>query len=258
VTSAILFDLDDTLVVEEPAADAAFLATAKLAAARYPVDVPALARTARARARELWRAGPAYAYGEDTIGMSSWEALWCRWEGEADDVRFCREWAVGYRTEAWKVALGDHDVIDPALAEELGLRFGAERRRLHEAFADARPALDELRTTHKLALVTNGASCLQREKLAGAGISEDDFDAVVISGDIGVAKPRPEVFAHTLAELGVGAAEAVMVGDSLERDVRGAEACGIRGIWLNRAGVRPPGPNGHVEVATLADLRRVV
>src|SRR2546423_1777792 len=110
MTSAILFDLDDTLVVEEPAADAAFLATAEL-------------------------------------------------------------------------------------------------RRLHEAFADARPALGELRMTHKLALVTNGASCLQREKLAGAGISEEDFDAVVISGDIGIAKPRPEVFAHTLDELGVGAAE---------------------------------------------------
>jgi putative hydrolase of the HAD superfamily len=257
VTSAILFDLDDTLVLEEPAADAAFLATAELAAARYPLDAPALARTARVRARELWRAGPAYAYGEATIGMSSWEALWCRWEGETDDIRLCREWAVGYRTEAWTVALADHDVIDAGLAEELGLRFGTERRRLHEAFADARPALDELRTTHRLALVTNGASCLQREKLAGAGISEDDFDAVVISGDIGIAKPRPEVFAHALAELGAGAAEAVMVGDSLERDVRGAEACGIRGIWLNRAGVRPSGANGHVEVATLADLRRV-
>ena len=258
MTAAILFDLDDTLVVEEPAADAAFLATAEVAAARNAVDAPALARTARARARELWRAGPAYAYGEDTIGMSSWEALWCRWEGEGADVRLCREWAVGYRTEAWTVALADHGVADPALAEELGRRFGEERRRRHEAFADARPALDDLRRTHRLALVTNGASCLQREKLAGTGLAESDFDVVVISGDLGIAKPRPEVFAHTLALLGVGAGQAVMVGDSLERDVRGAEACGIRGIWLNRAGVRPSGPNGHAEVATLAELRRLV
>jgi phosphoserine phosphatase len=258
VISAILFDLDDTLVVEEPAADAAFLATAQVAAGRHPLDAAALARSARRRARELWRAGPAYTYGEDTIGMSSWEALWCRWEGENADVRFCREWAVGYRTEAWTVALADHGVADRALAEELGLRFGAERRRRHEAFTDARPALAELRRTHRLALVTNGASCLQREKLAGAGLAEEDFDAVVISGDVGVAKPRPEVFAHTLGLLGVGAAEAVMVGDSLERDVRGAEACGIRGVWLNRTGPRSPAPNGHAEIATLADLSPII
>jgi len=255
VISAILFDLDDTLVVEEPAADAAFLATAQVAADRHPLDAAGLARSARQRARELWRAGPAYAYGEGTIGMSFWEALWCRWEGESPDVRACRDWADGYRTDAWANALADHGVVDPALAEELGRRFGAERRSRHAAFTDARPALAELRRTHRLALVTNGASCLQREKLAGAGLAEEDFDAVVISGDVGVAKPRPEVFAHTLELLGIGAAEGVMVGDSLERDVRGAEACGIRGVWLNRTGARPPAPNGHAEIAMLAGLR---
>jgi phosphoserine phosphatase len=258
VRPAILFDLDDTLVVEEPAADAAFRATAEIAAARYPVDAALLARTARARAREVWRAGPAYAYGEDTIGMSSWEALWCRWEGESTELRLCREWAAGYRTEAWTIALADHGIADPALAEELGRRFGEERRVRHQTFPDTRPALEELRTTHALALVTNGASCLQREKLAGSGLAETDFDAVVISGDLGIAKPRPEVFAHALALLGVSAAEAAMVGDSIERDVRGAEACGIRGIWLNRHGRPPAVANGHTEISTLVELRAVL
>jgi putative hydrolase of the HAD superfamily len=258
VKPAILFDLDDTLIVERPAADAAFLATAEIAAARHALDPAALAQSALARARAAWRAGPAYAYGEGTIGMSSWEALWCRWEGESAELRRCREWAAGYRTEAWTIALADHGVDDPALAEELGRRFGEERRLRHEAFADARPALDELRTDHALALLTNGASCLQREKLAGCGLAEEDFDAVVISGDLGIAKPRPEVFAHALAALGVDAADAVMVGDNLERDVRGAEACGIRGIWLNRDGRRTPAANGHAEIATLAELRGVL
>jgi len=258
VRRAILFDLDDTLVVEEPAAAAAFLATAYVAARRHAVDPAVLARTARTRARELWRAGPAYAYGEDTIGMSSWEALWCRWEGERAEVRACREWAASYRTQAWRIALADHDIVDPALAELLGERFGIERRLRHEAFADVRPALEDLRRTHALALVTNGASCLQREKLAGSGLAEADFDAVVISGDLGTGKPGREIFAHTLELLGVGADRAVMVGDSLERDVEGAEAAGIRGIWLNRGGERPPAPNGHTQIATLAELQSVL
>jgi putative hydrolase of the HAD superfamily len=254
VTKAILLDLDDTLVVEEPAAAAAFLATAHVAARRHAVDPAVLARDARARARELWRASPAYAYGEDTIGMSSWEALWCRWEGDSDEVRACREWATGYRTEAWRLALADHSIVDPALAKLLGERFGIERRLRHEAFADVRPALDTLRRTHKLALVTNGASCLQREKLEGSGLTEADFDAVVISGDLGVAKPSAAIFAHALEALGVAATEAVMVGDSLERDVRGAQAAGIRGIWLNRDGARPAPQNGHLEVSALTEL----
>jgi putative hydrolase of the HAD superfamily len=256
--AAVLFDLDDTLVVEEPAAAAAFLATAHVAARRHMVDPAVLARTARTRARELWRAGPAYAYGEDTIGMSSWEALWCRWEGDRAEVRTCREWAAGYRTQAWRMALADHSIVDPALAELLGERFGIERRLRHEAFPDARPALEALRPTHELALVTNGASCLQREKLAGCGLAEEDFDAVVISGDLGTGKPGREIFAHALGLLGVGADRAVMVGDSLKRDVEGAEAAGIRGIWLNRGGQRAPAPNGHTQISTLAELAMVL
>lgn len=253
--TALLFDLDDTLVVEEPAAAAAFLATAEVAAERHDdLDAAALARSARSRARELWRAGPAYEYGEATLGMSSWEALWCRWEGERAEVRMAREWAAGYRVEAWRIALADHAVADIALAEELGERFGVERRRRHQAFDDARPALDHLRPTHAIALLTNGASCLQREKLAGSGLSEDDFDVVVISGDLGVGKPEPAIFMHTLSRLGVTADRAVMIGDSMERDIDGAAALGIRGIWLNRDGAVAPSANGHVEISTLADV----
>jgi FMN phosphatase YigB (HAD superfamily) len=55
---ALLFDLDDTLVVEEPAAAAAFLATAQVAVARHRVQADRLALTARERARELWYANP--------------------------------------------------------------------------------------------------------------------------------------------------------------------------------------------------------
>jgi phosphoserine phosphatase len=258
VTTAILLDLDDTLVVEESAADAAFLATAEVAAARHAVDAAALARTARARARELWRAGPVYDYGEGTLGMSSWEALWCRWEGDAAEIRSAREWAAGYRGAAWRIALADHGVVDVALAEELGERFGAERRLRHEAFPDARPALEALRRSHALALVTNGASCLQREKLAGSGLGEDDFDAVVISGDLGVGKPDSAIFVHTLSELGVAADRAVMIGDSLERDIAGAAALGIRGIWLNRDGGASASANGHVQISTLADVESLI
>ena len=76
----------------------------------------------------------------------------------------------------------------------------------------------------------------------------------MISGDLGVGKPEPAIFVHTLSQLGVTADGAVMIGDSMERDIDGAAALGIRGIWLNRDGARSAPQNGHLEVSALTEL----
>jgi len=232
MTRALLLDLDDTLVVEERAAAATFAPTARIAAERHAIDVAALADDARARARELWRAAPSYPYCE-RIGISSWEGMWCRFEGEADELRALRAWAPDYRREAWRRALADQRIDDCELAAELGERFGIERRARHETFPDAAAALDTLRGDYALALVTNGASCLQREKLAASGLA-DRFAAVVVSGDLGRGKPDPAIFLHAVRALDAEPADAVMVGDNLRKDVDGALAAGLRAGWVNR------------------------
>lgn len=250
----LLFDLDETLVVEEPAAVAAFEASARLAAESHEVDVDALAIAARSRARELWYASPTHPYCR-RIGISSWEGLWCRFEADEPDTRRLREWSPRYRRDAWALALADQGVRDQALAEELGEWFATERRARHETFDDAAPVLTELGENHTLALVTNGASCLQREKLAQSGLGRH-FAAVVVSGDIGVGKPDERIFTHALSLLDGGAGDAVMVGDSLSRDVEGALAAGLHAVWLNRSGrARPDGAPDFPEIATLGDLR---
>jgi len=55
------------------------------------------------------------------------------------------------------------------------------------------------------------------------------FDAVVISGEVGMRKPEPEIYRHTVAQLGCAPGEAVFV-DDLEANVRGAAAVGIIGV----------------------------
>jgi putative hydrolase of the HAD superfamily len=250
---ALLFDLDDTLIVEEPAAVAAFDATAQFAAARYSIDRQALASGARSRARELWYAAPTHDYCM-RVGISSWEGLWCRFEGNGADVSALRQWSPTYRHETWRLALADQGIDDAQFADELAQRFDTERRARHEAFADAAAALDCLKRSYALALVTNGAGCLQREKVAAAGLGEY-FEVVVVSADLGVAKPDPSVFEHVLSELGARCEDAVMVGDSVSKDISGARAAGLMAIWLNRDG--RPVPEGHtdlVEITTLSDL----
>jgi putative hydrolase of the HAD superfamily len=94
MSRALLFDLDDTLMVEEHAAAAAFAAVAQAAASRHGIDAASLAADTRSRARELWYATPKHKYCM-RIGISSWEGLWCRFEGEEVEVRALREWSYG-------------------------------------------------------------------------------------------------------------------------------------------------------------------
>ncbi len=228
----VLFDLDETLMVEEPAAVAAFAATAQHAAGLRELDAPALALAARVRARQVWYEGPLHAYCK-RIGISSWEGLWCRYETDTPEMRRLRTWAPTYRREAWRRALADQDIDDRGLAQELGERFGVERRGRHETFPDARSAVGELSERVTLGIVTNGAPCLQREKLQASGLAEH-FAVVVVSGDVGATKPDAAPFRAAVAAL--GAEHAVMVGDSLEKDVIGARGAGLDAVWLNRDG----------------------
>jgi putative hydrolase of the HAD superfamily len=251
--SALLFDLDDTLIVEEQAAAAAFAAAAQITAAQHEIDAATLATGARSRARELWYAAPTHEYCM-RVGISSWEGLWCRFEGEGAEVRALRDWSPAYRREAWRLALADHGIDDSQLAEELAERFGVERRARHEVFADVTASLSLLSGSHQLGLITNGAACLQREKLAASGLG-DYFEVVVVAAEVGVAKPDASVFEHALAQLGCDHADAVMVGDSIAKDVDGALAAGLRAVWINRNGSpTPPDRADLVEISTLSDL----
>jgi phosphoserine phosphatase len=249
MSRTLLFDLDETLVVDERVAVETFEATARFAAERIELDAGQLALDARVSARALWRAAPTHAYCQ-RIGMSSWEGLWCRFEGDAAELRALAEWAPTYRREAWRLALADQQIDLAPLAEELGERFGVERRARHELFDDVAAALDALTGEWTFAIVTNGASCLQREKLAGAGLS-DRFAVVVASGDLGVGKPAAEIYACTLRLLGADRSSAVMVGDSYANDVEGARGAGLRAVWLDRG--REGGGEGE-RIESLAAL----
>jgi putative hydrolase of the HAD superfamily len=55
------------------------------------------------------------------------------------------------------------------------------------------------------------------------------FDAVVISGEVGMRKPEADIYLYTLKQLGCRPAEAVFV-DDLEANIRGAAAVGIAGV----------------------------
>ncbi len=255
---ALLFDLDDTLIEEEPARDAALVATAR-SAGRSGLDPRALAAEVRRVARVVWWDHPLhdFAYG---IGVASWEALWARFEGDGPELTALRAWAPEYRATVWQGALEAFGIDDRALAGALAERFPVERRRIHRSFPDVVPALRALREDgrFRLGLVTNGLSCLQREKLRGAGL-ERWFDAVVAGGDVGSRKPAHEVFDAILRLLRSDPGDAWMIGNNPETDIRGALDAGIDATWIVRDGIPPrEAPGGLDGVPVIGDLHALI
>jgi putative hydrolase of the HAD superfamily len=111
-----------------------------------------------------------------------------------------------------------------------------EHARHFELYDDVVPVLAELKKQGlKVGLVSNTSRDLDAF-VHHFGI---EVDAWISSGSHGKVKPSPLIFAAALELLEVEAADAVMVGDSLEDDVEGARACGMRAILLDRAGRFP-------------------
>jgi putative hydrolase of the HAD superfamily len=86
-----------------------------------------------------------------------------------------------------------------------------------------------------VALLTNSAQAPTDVKLEVLELA-DRFDVVVTTDTLGFGKPDPRVYLEACRLMDLEPAHVVCIGDSLEWDVLGAEAAGLRGVWLDRSG----------------------
>jgi putative hydrolase of the HAD superfamily len=253
----LIFDLDDTLVVEEPSARAAIIETGELARIRYGLDPTGFHATLREACRKLWYGFSSHPYCKK-IGISSWEGLWAEFTGDDPDLKALKKWAPTYRLESWRTALTSHGIDDTDLAAELAETFPRIRRGKHVIYEDTSQTLAALSQKHSLGLLTNGAPDLQRRKIDGAGIKKY-FDQVLISGDIGIGKPDRRIFDAILMRLNVSPETSLMIGNSLISDVKGAQSVGMRAVWLNRSGkIRDDSIIPDWEISSLNQLSSVL
>ena len=238
---AVIFDLDDTLVVDEAVSREALQAIAALAAREHGSEVSEFLKWAGVHAARFWEKCPAREYCEG-IGISFEECLYGNFEGEGpEEFRRLRDWALEARPAFFDAVLRELGISDEESPDRLAAAYVEMRRRKQRLMPDAREVLARLRADGFLvALLTNGAPSIQQEKITDAGF-DGAFDQVVISGAFGIGKPLPDVFEHLFARLGVAAHETVMVGNSLKRDILGARNAGCAaGIWLRVPGSEEP------------------
>lgn len=116
---------------------------------------------------------------------------------------------------------------------ELNSAFLQAMSEVCKPFAGVVTLLDELQHHAKLGIITNGFTELQAVRLEYNGLSEH-FELVVVSEQVGVAKPHIDIFKHALELMGNPAPEKVlMIGDNLNSDIIGGINAGIDTCWLN-------------------------
>jgi putative hydrolase of the HAD superfamily len=124
--------------------------------------------------------------------------------------------------------------------EAMAVAYQERRRDLVSIFPETVEVVEALRARgHQLAMITNGATATQREKIERFDLARH-FDYLLVEGEFGIGKPDARVYQHVLGVLGVEPGTAVMIGDDLERDVAGPQRLGIMGVWIDRAGAGVP------------------
>ena len=222
--STLLFDLDHTLFDSDASEAAAFDITMRAAGVSDPSTVLAVYRRINGA---LWAGVEAGTVRPIEVRTRRFERLFAEAGIDAD---------VEEMADLFVRSLGDNGDLYPG----------------------AREVLEDLAGKAHLALVTNGLSDVQRARIGRLSIGEL-FETVVVSSEVGVTKPRPEIFELAFEKLGnPPKRSAVMIGDSLTSDIAGGANFGIDTCWYNPKGLDRNGMDVTHEVADLASLRMLV
>ena len=114
---------------------------------------------------------------------------------------------------------------------------------------------------YKIGIITDGTTVEQMEQLYKLGIIEY-IDILITSEELGVEKPNEYIFKKALSYLSIADSyNAVMVGDDIERDIRGAKSVGIKTILVTKYSRKNKIPNAiqpDIIVDSVFDILRYI
>lgn len=145
------------------------------------------------------------------------------------------------------------------LPKDLNSAFLAAMAEICSPLEGATALLHALKGKMKLGIITNGFTELQQTRLDRSGLS-DHFELLVISEQVGVAKPHIDIFEHALSAMGNPERDKVlMVGDNPETDIFGGINAGLDTCWLNIDNKPEPiGITATYQVASLTALKKLL
>ncbi|MBP6039174.1 MAG: YjjG family noncanonical pyrimidine nucleotidase [Flavobacterium sp.] len=122
-------------------------------------------------------------------------------------------------------------------------------------FDGAIEILDYLKPNYKLHIITNGFASVQSKKLNNSNIVHY-FDTITNSEMAGVKKPHPTIFDFALSLANASKEESLMIGDSYEADIVGAQEAGIEAVFFNEQNIEVE--NQVLQIKHLLDLKNIL
>lgn len=126
-------------------------------------------------------------------------------------------------------------VADKALVKAYSDNFFDDIVYKKKLMPHAREALEYLASAYNLYILSNGFRELQEQKMRSAGV-EGYFKKIVLSEDIGVHKPFPEIFYFAMSATQSELHTSLMIGDNWKNDVEGAKNVGMGNVYYNIKG----------------------
>jgi len=195
-------------------------------------------------------------HGLDKIGLSSADvfietytrnnhSLWAQYHVGKITKDYLRE----ARFKTTFLDLGVRPELIPVGFEDEYVKLCPTKTNL---FPDAHEVLTYLKGKYIMHLISNGFKESTEIKIAGSNISHY-FDKVIISEAVGVNKPDKAIFDHALNLAGAVIDESIMIGDSIEADIRGALNFGMDAIYFNPMHLTKP-DDVPVQINNLKEL----
>lgn len=143
------------------------------------------------------------------------------------------------------------------MAHEMGTEFLRLTNKYFRLLPDAGKVVKYLAAKYPLTIISNGFKEVQYYKFEHSGLAPY-FAHTLISEEVGVNKPQPEIFRIALQRNGIAAEEAVMIGDSYTSDIAGAKAAGIDQIWVKNDRVPLAEETATYIVPKIIDVMKIV
>lgn len=215
-----------------------------------------------------------FAHRESVVqGITSWRQALGGAVAEADAASEAARWNALEEQHYHRFLAGELDFLGQRRARARGFMepFGGELSdveaekwfedylehyestwRLHD---DVAACLDAV-APRPVGLITNGEFRFQAEKVTRTGLDRRiPLADMVASGDVGVAKPDPAIFAAAAAHVGLPASVICYVGDRLRTDAIGAAHAGLLGVWIDRPGTATPEQRAEAAAAGVPVIR---
>lgn len=153
-------------------------------------------------------------------------------------------------------AVLNDEICDPAA---FNARFLENLVQLSEYYQGVPKQLIQLRTHYTLSVITNGLKEVQRPRLQRLNLI-DKFDSIVVSDEIGVAKPHIDFFNFALQSIDnqTDKSNILVIGDSLNSDIKGGNNAGLTTCWVSHGRENQTAIQPDFVIETVAELDKIL